>query len=151
NRDKVRANRREGRHRAFDSDEFLRRLPEAFEQTQFKVRHEGDAVTAVAQAARRHDATYVFPFQAHASLETMNCTADVRADGADVWVPTQTDVRTLAQASRVTGLPRDRITVHCMLMGGGFGRRLFADFVAEACEISKAIRKPVQVLWTRED
>jgi isoquinoline 1-oxidoreductase subunit beta len=51
----------------------------------------------------------------------------------------------------VTGLPEERIQVHCTLMGGGFGRRLFADFVAEAVEISKAVGRPVQVLWTRED
>jgi isoquinoline 1-oxidoreductase beta subunit len=57
----------------------------------------------------------------------------------------------MQQASKVSGLPPERITVHCALAGGGFGRRLFADYVAEAVELSKALRKPVQVLWTRQD
>lgn len=140
-----------GPQKSFDSDVFVQALPEAFDRTQYKVRHEGDAPRTLAVTARRLEATYVFPFQAHAPLETMSCTADVRGDEADFWVPTQTAVRTLQQAARVTGLPEDRIRVHCTLMGGGFGRRLFADFVAEAAEISKAVGKPVQVFWTRED
>jgi isoquinoline 1-oxidoreductase beta subunit len=135
----------------FDSEAFLAGLDGAFARATFKVRHEGDAHAAIARSSERHEATYVFPFQVHAPLETMNCTADVRLDSAELWVPTQTDVRTLEQATRVSGLPADKIRLHCQLIGGGFGRRLFADFVAEAVEISKAIGQPVQVLWTRED
>jgi isoquinoline 1-oxidoreductase beta subunit len=140
-----------GPHAAFDSDRFLADLPLAFDRATFKVRHEGDAVTALASAATRHEATYTFPFQAHAPMETMNCTARVTGDAAEVWAPTQTDVRTLAQIKKVTGLPDAAITLHCIVMGGGFGRRLFADYAAEAAEISKAIARPVQVTWTRED
>ena len=150
-REKLRVQWHEGQYADFDSDRFLQSLPDACSRATFRVRHEGDALGTLASAPRRHEATYVFPFQAHAPLETMNCTADVRADSVELWVPTQTDVRTLAQASRIAGLPEDRIHVHCTLMGGGFGRRLFADFVAEAVEISKAIGTPVQVLWTRQD
>jgi isoquinoline 1-oxidoreductase beta subunit len=135
----------------FDSDRFLAELPHAFERATFKVRHEGDALSALTSALRRHDATYIFPFQAHAPMEPMNCTADVRRDRAEVWAPTQTDVRTLQQVAKGTGLPEESIQLHCVLMGGGFGRRLFADYVAEAAEISKAIGAPVQVMWTRED
>ncbi|HET7618553.1 MAG TPA: molybdopterin cofactor-binding domain-containing protein, partial [Vicinamibacterales bacterium] len=135
----------------FDSDRYLASLPAALERASFAVRHEGDADAALAGATRRVDATYVFPFQAHAPIESMNCTADVRQASAEFWVPTQTDVRTLDQAAKVTGLPRDAITVHCALMGGGFGRRLFADYVAEAAEISQRLGRPVQVCWTRED
>jgi isoquinoline 1-oxidoreductase beta subunit len=89
----------------FDSDRFLSELPAACDSAAFKVRHEGDARAARATAPRRHEATYVFPFQAHAPMEPMNCTAHVRADRAEVWAPTQTDVRTLAQIGKVTGLP----------------------------------------------
>ena len=143
---------RPGPFSAFDSDQFLDGLQHAaFDRATFPVRREGDAAAAIASSARQIEATYTFPFQAHATLETMNCTADVRADSAEFWVPTQTDVRTLQQATKVTGLPAEKIRVHCQLVGGGFGRRLFADFVAEAAEISKAIGQPVQVLWTRQD
>jgi len=135
----------------FDSDRYLAGLPAALGGRQFPVRGEGDASGALAGSARRLTASYTFPFQAHAPLETQCCTADVRADRAELWVPTQTDVRTLQQAARVSGLPEDRITLHPMLMGGGFGRRLFADFVAEAVQLSRDSRKPVQLLWTRRD
>jgi len=135
----------------FDSDRFLEELPRALDRAGFKVRHEGDAAAALATAARRHEATYVFPFQAHAPMETMNCTADVRADSAEIWAPTQTDVRTIDQVKKVTGLPAEAIKLHPIMMGGGFGRRLFADYAAEAAEVSKAIARPVQVMWTRED
>lgn len=135
----------------FDSDAWLRDLPARVDRANYKVRHEGDARAALTGAARRLEATYTFPFEAHAPMEPMNCTADVRADRAEFWVPTQTAVRSMAQAVKVTGLPKNRITIHPVLMGGGFGRRLFSDFVAEAAEISKAIGAPVQVLWTRED
>jgi isoquinoline 1-oxidoreductase beta subunit len=134
----------------FDSSQYLKALPAAVSRASYKVRHDGDASAALAQAAKQVEASYLFPFQAHAPIEPMNCIADVRADRAEFWVPTQTAVRTMAQAVKVTGLPEDRIQIHCTLMGGGFGRRLFADFVAEAAEISKGIGQPVQLTWTRE-
>jgi isoquinoline 1-oxidoreductase subunit beta len=135
----------------FDSERFLARLPAALEGHRYPVRAEGDADSALGAAAKRLRATYTYPFQAHAPLETQNCTAHVRPDRAELWVPTQTDVRTLAQAARVSGLAEEKITLHPMLMGGGFGRRLFADFVAEAVQLSKESARPVQLLWTRED
>jgi isoquinoline 1-oxidoreductase beta subunit len=140
-----------GPYRAFDSDQFEKELDGWLDRAAFKVRHENDAPGALAAAARRHQATYTFPFQAHAPLETMNCTADVRADRAEFWVPTQTQHRCMEQAVKITGLPEDSIRIHAVMMGGAFGRRLFADYLAEAAEISKAIARPVQVVWTRED
>jgi isoquinoline 1-oxidoreductase beta subunit len=140
-----------GRYATFDSDQFERELESWLERATFKVRHEHDAPAALAAAPRRHQATYLFPFQAHAPLETMNCTADVRADRAEFWVPTQTQHRCMQQAVKVTGLPEEQIRIHALLMGGAFGRRLFSDYLAEAAEISKAVGRPVQVAWTRED
>ncbi len=141
----------EGPHRDFASSAFEAALPGWLDRADARVRIEGDAPGALDAAAKRHEATYTFPFQAHAPLEVMNCTADVRADAADVWAPTQTQFRSLQQAVKVTGLPEDAIRVRAVPMGGAFGRRLFADYVAEACEISKALARPVQVVWTRED
>jgi len=141
-----------GREATFDSDRFIADLPRRLdENTTYVVRHEGDADAALASASTRHTATYTFPIQAHAPLETMNCTADVRADSAEFWAPTQTQTRCMQQAVAVTGLPEEQIRIHAILMGGGFGRRLFADYLAEAAEISQAIARPVQLVWTRED
>ncbi len=135
----------------FDSSTYLNGLAEATSNASFKVRHEGDAAGALEASARRLKASYLYPFQAHACMEPMNATADVRADRAEFWIPTQTPYRCMQQVVKVTGLPEDRITLHSMLMGGGFGRRLFADYAAEAAEVSKAVKAPVQVFWTRED
>ena len=114
-------------------------------------RDDGDARGALAGAARRIDAVYEVPFLAHATMEPMNCTADVREDRCEVWAPTQSPQGVLGAAARFTGLPEDRITVHVTRMGCGWGRRSQTDFVQDALETSKAVGAPVQVVWTREE
>jgi isoquinoline 1-oxidoreductase subunit beta len=103
------------------------------------------------QPANRLEAIYEIPYYAHATMEPMNCVADVRPDRCEVWVPTQAPQSARAAASHITGLPPEAITVHVTLMGMGLGRRSATDFVAEAVQISKATGQPIQVLWTRED
>ncbi len=115
------------------------------------VRDEGDAVQALGRATRVIEARYETPFLAHACMEPMNCTADVRRDGCDLWVPTQAQTDAQALAAGITGLAKSRVNVHTTFIGGGFGRRLRNDYVAEAVEASKAVGAPVKVLWTRED
>ena len=114
-------------------------------------RDDGDAVKALGKAPRVIEAQYETPYLAHACMEPMNCTAHVRADGCDVWVPTQAQTEAQATAARITGLAKSRVNVHTTYIGGGFGRRLKSDFVVEAVELAKAIGAPVKVLWTRED
>lgn len=96
-------------------------------------------------------AVYEMPYLAHAAMEPLNCTADVRADSCTVWVPTQNPQDAQNRAVAITRLPRDAVTVNVTLMGGGFGRRLEVDYVDEAVLLSMAINAPVQVVWTRED
>jgi isoquinoline 1-oxidoreductase beta subunit len=115
------------------------------------VRKEGDAQAAIKSARRVVKAEYELPLLAHATLEPQNCTADVRADGCDVYVPTQVQGFALAAASKASGLPAEQVRIHTTLLGGGFGRRLEVDFVPAAVEASKAVGKPVKLLWTRED
>jgi isoquinoline 1-oxidoreductase beta subunit len=105
---------------------------------------------AQSQAAQL-EAIYEIPYYAHATMEPMNCTADVRADRCDLWAPTQAPQGARAAASQITGLPLEAVTAHVTLMGMGLGRRSATDFVGEAIQVSKAIGEPVQVLWTRED
>ena len=140
-----------GPNRNFDSDAFLQEMEHALGESGFFVRGDGDADAALPTAARKIDAIYEFPFQAHAPLETMNCIADVRADSCEIWAPTQTPTTAQEEAAKLLGLPADSIEVHVTLLGGGFGRRLFVDYVPEAVELSKAIGKPVQLVWTRSD
>ncbi|MGE0029813.1 MAG: molybdopterin cofactor-binding domain-containing protein [Steroidobacteraceae bacterium] len=115
------------------------------------VRSDGDAASAINGAARVLRATYKLPLLAHATLEPMNCTADVRADGCDLYTGTQWQDAAQATAARAAGLEPAQVRVHTTLLGGGFGRRLEMDFIPAAVEASKAVGKPVQVIWTRED
>jgi isoquinoline 1-oxidoreductase beta subunit len=115
------------------------------------VRNEGDADAALASAGKKVEATYEFPFAAHATMEPMNCTVHIRPDSAEAWVPTQAPQWAQDVIAGVSKLPKEKITVHTTLMGGGFGRRYMGDFVMEAAQIAKVTEKPVMVLWTRED
>ena len=112
-------------------------------------------VASLQRGASPHDGAspvlYEAPFLAHAPMEPMNATADVRPDSVEVWAPTQFPTAALRLATRVSGLPEDRCTVHVSYLGGGFGRRSLNDFVLDALETSKAVGKPVKVVWSRED
>lgn len=94
---------------------------------------------------------YEMPYEAHMTMEPMNCTADVRSDSCEVWAPTQNAQAVKNAVQSVTKLGRDAVIVHVPLMGGGFGRRLQADYAAEAAKVSQEIGTPVQVIWTRDD
>ena len=89
----------------------------------------GDADEAMARAATRIEATYQVPFLAHAAMEPMNCTVDVRKNGCEVWIGSQVIARVQAAAAKTAGLPLDKVVVHNHLIGGGFGRRLEVDGV----------------------
>ena len=114
-------------------------------------RQDGDVDAALARAARRVQATYEAPYLAHATMEPMNCTADVRRDRCEIWAPTQNPQGTQSAAARITGLPVEAVTVHVTYLGCGWGRRSRTDFVEDAVEASMKIGAPVQVLWTREE
>ena len=114
-------------------------------------RQDGDATAALAKAARVVKAEYHLPLLAHATLEPQNCTADVRGDHCDVYAPTQFQPAAQAVAAQAAGLAPAQVTIHTTYLGGGFGRRLEVDFVPAAVECSKAVGRPVKVIWTRED
>jgi isoquinoline 1-oxidoreductase subunit beta len=111
----------------------------------------GDPDAALAAAARRVDAEYEVPYLAHATMEPMNCTADVRADACEIWAPTQFQTSSRQLAAQITGVPLEHVTLHTTFMGGGFGRRAQTDFLADAVHTSKAVGRPVKVIYTRED
>jgi isoquinoline 1-oxidoreductase beta subunit len=111
----------------------------------------GDVAAGLASAAKKVEAVYEVPFLAHATMEPMNCTADVRADRCDVWASMQMQTMAQAAAAQASGLPPAKVNIHSHFMGGGFGRRGMTDFVTEAVEVSKAIGAPVKVTWSRED
>jgi len=114
-------------------------------------RHDGDVAAAIKGAARVVRADYELPLLAHATLEPQNCTADVREDGVDLYVPTQVQQIAQATAAKAAGVDVAKVRVHTTFLGGGFGRRLEVDFIPAAVEASKAVKQPVKLLWTRED
>jgi isoquinoline 1-oxidoreductase subunit beta len=140
-----------GPNKDFDSDRFMNTLKEARAQEGYPIRRGGDAPGAFNSAAKQLEAIYEYPFQAHAPLEPMNCVADARENSCELWLPSQTPETAYQNIIKNLGLPPEAVKVHTTLMGGGFGRRLFVDYADEAVEISRAIGKPVQLVWTRSD
>lgn len=111
----------------------------------------GDVAAAKARAAQTIEATYEMPFLAHATMEPMNCTAHVTDSSAELWIPTQFGDAMQKRVATFLNFPVDAVTVHVTFLGGGFGRRAYGDFVIDAVQISKAVRAPVKVVWSREE
>jgi isoquinoline 1-oxidoreductase beta subunit len=137
---------------ASESSAGLRERALALSQTPGKaVRSDGGVEAALAKAAKRVEAVYEAPFQAHAPMEPVNATAHVEKDRCTIWAPTQDPGDPLKQIMKVTGLPREAIRINVTFLGGGFGRRLNNDYVVDAVEISKAVGAPVQMIYSRDE
>jgi isoquinoline 1-oxidoreductase beta subunit len=111
----------------------------------------GDAATAMATARTRVSAEYAVPFLHHATMEPMTCTVSVTKQGCELWVSSQNLTGVVDTAARITGLPADKIVVNAMLLGGGLGRKFEHDAVEQALLIGKAVGRPVQLIWSREE
>jgi isoquinoline 1-oxidoreductase subunit beta len=112
----------------------------------------GDVKGAIAAASKQVEAVYSYPYQNHATMEPMNATALYTAERCEVWCPTQNGEAALAATAEASGLPVAQCDVHKLLLGGGFGRRGFTDFVRQAVAIAKQMPgSPVKLLWSREE
>ena len=113
----------------------------------------GDPQAALKTAAKTITAEYDVPYLAHACMEPLNCVVDLRGDSCEIWTGTQFETVDRASAAQVVGLPPEKVQIHTMLLGGGFGRRAnpASDFVVEAAHVAKIAKAPVKVVWTRED
>lgn len=145
---------RESLHQAVSKDEKI-------------VRNEGDVTAAMNNAATIVESSYEVPYQAHATMEPMNCTVHVKDDECDIWVPTQEPsgaqnvafnemfsgfgklIKNMEQ--RIRGGGMDSVRIHKTAIGGGFGRRFKSDYVAEAINIAKTVNTPVKLIWSREE
>ena len=116
-------------------------------------RRDGDPEQAILKAARKISAEYEVPYLAHATMETLNCLAIPRADGCDIWVGTQFQTLDRNAVAAVMGHRPEKVKLHTMFLGGGFGRRAnpHTDFALEAAHVARVVKKPVKVVWTRED
>ena len=111
----------------------------------------GDLSKALGEASKTHEATYYIPCVAHATMEPQTCTADVKADQCDVYIPTQGQTLSHLVATKVSGLPPEKVHIHTTFLGCGLGRRPRPDQLIEAVISSKASGKPVKVVYTREE
>jgi isoquinoline 1-oxidoreductase beta subunit len=113
---------------------------------------QGNADKAESSAARIIQAQYKAPYLAHATMEPMNCTAQFKGGLLEIWAPTQVPGLARAAAAKVADVSEDKVKLNVTLLGGGFGRRLEADVVAQATQIAMALDgAPVQLVWTREE
>ena len=116
-------------------------------------RREGDPAEVFAKAAKHLNTEYEVPYLAHATMEPLNCVVDLRQDRCDIWTGTQSQTMDRDAAAQVAGLKPEQVQIHTLFLGGGFGRRANpqSDFVVEAVRVAKAMKKPIQLIWTRED
>ncbi len=130
-----------------DIDELMQKLEEALDGEALVVRQDGDAVRDEPDI----DVIYQLPYLAHVPMEPMNCTARVDGDVAEVWAPTQNPPMAAEAVAKVLGIPQENVTVHVMRSGGAFGRRYYADFIMDTVLLARRMRRPVKVVWSRED
>jgi isoquinoline 1-oxidoreductase beta subunit len=141
-----------GTHPGMNTDSIEKHFMEGLDKPGVVAKNVGDAKKAFSEASKKVQATYFLPFVAHATMEPMNCTAHVQKDRCDIWAPTQAQILAQIFASQISGLPMDKIDIHTTYLGCGLGRRgSFPDFIVEAVTASKAVGKPVKVVWTREE
>ncbi len=150
-RDALNVNWQSARYPNLSTDSLEKELLTRLSDEGLRARNDGDVKGALEKAAKKLDVTYVLPYLSHATMEPMNCTAHARANGCDVWVPTQNQTGVQQLAAKISGLKPGQINVHTTFLGGGFGRRFETDVVEEALLLSKATGKPVKLVWKREE
>ncbi|MDB5215373.1 MAG: aldehyde oxidase and xanthine dehydrogenase molybdopterin binding protein, partial [Myxococcaceae bacterium] len=129
----------------------MRAAAHAFKDKGEPFRSEGNVDKAIGRAQIKIEAIYDVPYLAHAPMEPQNCTVHVKGDQAEVWAPCQSPSILQAYVSDALGISQNDVLVHTTFIGGGFGRRLVADWAVQAALISRAVGRPAQVIWSRED
>jgi isoquinoline 1-oxidoreductase beta subunit len=140
----------EGENALLDSDGIHAMLEESSAKPGAVAEEKGDPAI-LDGASGKIEAVYELPYLAHAPMEPINCTADVKPESCEIWIPTQSAQWARGVAAAILELKQESVTAHVSYVGGGFGRRFDPDVAIEAVAVSKAVNAPVKVVWTRED
>jgi len=141
----------EGPNAGVSSADIWRDLRKASEGSGAVAKNVGDVEKALSQG-EKYEAAYELPFLAHATMEPLNCTVQLKPDSCEIWLGTQVISRVQGTVAKLTGLPVEKVTVHNHLIGGGFGRRLEPDMALSAVRVAQHLDgEPVKVIWTREE
>jgi isoquinoline 1-oxidoreductase subunit beta len=141
----------EGANAGLDSDAIAKALQQGFDTTGAVADTAGDAAAALAGAAKKVEAVYTLPFLAHATMEPLNATAHVTADGCEIWAPTQAQSILQQVAAQILGLKPEQVKINTTYLGGGFGRKFELDFTLQAVMVAKQVGRPVKLVWAREE
>lgn len=134
------------------TDAYFKKCTEAAATEGLKAEEEGDFATIYGGAAQKLESLYETPFLAHAPIEPENAIAHIKDDGtAEIWAPIQGPDWALRDLAGYLKIKPENIKINVALLGGAFGRKAYHDFLLEACAISKEVKKPVKLVWTRED
>jgi isoquinoline 1-oxidoreductase beta subunit len=141
----------EGKYAKLSTADIVAEMDRASQSQGVVARSDGDFANAMNTAVTKVEVVYQVPFLAHAAMEPMNCTVEIKNDSCEIWVGTQVMTRAQGVAAKVTGLPIEKVKVNNHLLGGGFGRRLEVDGVERAVRIAQHVKGPVKVIWSREE
>jgi isoquinoline 1-oxidoreductase beta subunit len=135
-----------------DTEQLYTRMNESLASPKvLSVRTQGNANGTFTKAENKVEAIYETPYESHSCMEPVNCTAHYHDDKVEIWGPIQAPDWVQDFLAPLLNLPKEKIIVNMTFLGGGFGRKAFMDYPHEAAIISKEIKAPVQVVWTRED
>jgi isoquinoline 1-oxidoreductase beta subunit len=134
-----------------DSRQLSEQFRAALSERMVTARNDGNFDRAMSGAVKTLEAIYETPYLSHSPMEPMNATVNLQPDRLDVWVGTQDAEAALGVAARVSGLKPEQVQIHNAFLGGGFGRRDASDEIAQAIAIARVIKRPVKLIWTREE
>ena len=134
-----------------NTDQLYAKMKEQLKGDVISYKTKGNFNAAFAKSDKKLEALYETPYESHSCMEPLNCVANVTADACEIWGPIQGPDWIQGSLASHLKLPMEKVTVNMTFLGGGFGRKAFTDYPYEAAMISKEIKAPVQVIWTRED
>ncbi|HEY0742997.1 MAG TPA: molybdopterin cofactor-binding domain-containing protein [Chryseosolibacter sp.] len=133
------------------TEQLYAKMNESFKQKPINYKSKGNFEDVFSAATKKAEAVYETPYESHSCMEPVNCIADVKENKCEIWGPIQAPDWIQSDLSEQLNIPKENVTVNMTFLGGGFGRKAFTDYPHEAAVLSKELKVPIQVMWTRED